>query len=280
MTGQRTRARCGIGTATVIAVAAGLLASPIGMGSAAAAVKCHERTVAAVRTPSALRLGGEYCQPSAQAAEAVVLLVPGVTHRHGRLALAPQPASRSFARALARAGYATVALNRLRGVKRSTKAQSATASAAPVSAADLTRAVQDLVARLRATGLQGKPADKIVVTGESVRSLAGMLTAAALKAIDGMVVTALKDRPDAAALKRAVEAVQQSLAPVTGAVAPSNLPGNAPYVVLQPPTPVVPVPAGANSLVDDLVSVLDAATSLDLPVVLTPTTWDVLGLTD
>lgn len=162
--------------------AAALLATGITLAphTASAAVSCQD-VVYPVRiglTPLVTTqetMSGRLCVPDG--AKTVQVLIPGGTYDRTYWDVGFEPSARSFTRAQNKAGFATLALDRL-GTGRSTKPLSAL-----ITASTQASAVHQVIGSL-------KPRfTKVIVAGHSIGSAMAMIEAGTYRDVDGVLVT-------------------------------------------------------------------------------------------
>lgn len=165
--------RVAVGVLTTLGVS--LAVAPV---PAQASVSCQE-----LNFPVALgKMFGKLCTPTG--AKAVQVLIPGGTYNSSYWDIGYTPEVRSYQVAMNKAGYATLAVDRL-GTGRSSKPLSAL-----VTATTQANAVHDVIQSLR-KGTLGPKFDKVIVGGHSIGSAMAMIEAGLHQDVDGVVVTGM-----------------------------------------------------------------------------------------
>lgn len=129
---------------------------------------------------------GTLCVP-AEGTSTVQVLIPGGTYNSSYWDIAYEPETRSFRKAMNRAGYATLALDRL-GTGRSSTPPS-------VLLTTISEAipVHQVIQKLR-SGELGPRFDKVILGGHSFGSGVAIIEAATFHDVDGVLITGLAHR--------------------------------------------------------------------------------------
>jgi pimeloyl-ACP methyl ester carboxylesterase len=128
---------------------------------------------------------GRLCAPGG--ATTVQVLIPGGTYNSSYWDIGFEPETRSYRLAMNKAGYATLALDRL-GTGRSSKPLSLL-----VTASAQAQAAHEIIQKLRA-GYQGVKFSKVIIGGHSIGSAMAMIEAGNYKDVDGVLVTGMTHR--------------------------------------------------------------------------------------
>jgi pimeloyl-ACP methyl ester carboxylesterase len=169
---NRIRRLCAITLLT-----AGACLTPI---PANAAVTCEDVRVPVGVLGTSQSMYGRLCTPTG--ATTVQVLIPGGTYNSSYWDIGYEPETRSYRLAMNRAGYATLAVDRL-GTGRSSKPLSAT-----VTATAQANAVHQVIKTL-------KPRfSKVIVGGHSIGSAMALIEAGLHHDVDGVLVTGLTHR--------------------------------------------------------------------------------------
>lgn len=171
--------------AAAFAVAgAGALLSPVPV---AAAASCADLEIPVTHLGLPQTMYGRLCTPAGDA-RTVHVLVPGGSYNSVYWDFTYTPETRSYRLAMNKAGYATLALDRL-GTGRSSKPLLITA----ITQAE---AVHGAIQAMR-TGAVGPRFDKVVLTGHSLGSAVAILEAGTYRDADGVVITGLAHKLNA-----------------------------------------------------------------------------------
>lgn len=139
------------------------------------------------------RIHGQFCQPPG-GSDAVQVLVAGVTYDHRYWDFEHEPATYSYRRAANAAGTATLAIDRL-GTGGSSRPPSTTLTAS--AQAD---AVHRAVTALRDGSATGHSFRSVLLGGHSLGSTIAIIEAATYRDVDGVMLTGIGHRFDAAQL--------------------------------------------------------------------------------
>lgn len=160
---------------TALLLAAGMCLAP---GTAGAAqITCDDVRVPVRTGLTTQSMYGRLCVP--QGATTLQVLVPGGTYNNAYWDIGFEPETRSYRLAMNRAGFATVAVDRL-GSGRSSKPLSAL-----VDVSTQARAVHAVIQSLRPRF------DKVVLVGHSIGSATTTTEAARYRDVDGVLITGL-----------------------------------------------------------------------------------------
>ncbi|WP_214409167.1 alpha/beta fold hydrolase [Sphaerisporangium fuscum] len=185
-------------TTAVLTVLASVAAAPA-QADASQAPRCQEVTVPVSLTsggPADQRIAGTLCLPRGGQPATVQLLIPGGTYTRSYWSTRPTTHTPSYVEAMTRAGYATLAIDRL-GTGRSSH-----------PASDRFRnethpqAVHELLRRLRDGRLGGHRFDRTILVGHSLGS--AIATKVAIDhpdAVDGVVLTGVATKQNDAAFE-------------------------------------------------------------------------------
>lgn len=146
---------------------------------------CDTRTVPVQVGLASWTVSGTYCRPAAGAPDSAFVLVPGASYNREYWDFQYQPETYSFARSLARNGYATFAIDRV-GTGQSSKPLSVALTAAAQSST-----VHQVISRLRGSGFDGHSFSRVLLAGHSLGSAISILESATYRDVDGLVVTGL-----------------------------------------------------------------------------------------
>jgi pimeloyl-ACP methyl ester carboxylesterase len=149
-------------------------------GQASAATTCEELRVPVTVAGTAQTMYGRLCAP--QGAKTVQVLIPGGTYNNSYWDISYTPETRSFRQAMNKAGYATLAVDRL-GTGNSSKPLSAL-----VTAGAQASAVHQVIQTLRPRF------SKVIVGGHSIGSAMAMIEAGTFHDVDGVLVTGMTHR--------------------------------------------------------------------------------------
>jgi pimeloyl-ACP methyl ester carboxylesterase len=165
--------------ATVVGAATVPLA---GTPAHATQISCRdlEVPVSVLGTPQTMF--GRLCAPVG--ARTVQVLVPGGTYNSSYWDIGYTPETRSFRLAMNRAGFATLAVDRL-GTGRSSKPLGPL-----VTASTQAGALHEVVRALR-TGTLGPRFDKVIIGGHSIGSAMAIIEAGTFHDVDGVLVTGM-----------------------------------------------------------------------------------------
>lgn len=161
--------------------AAGFLLAPV--ESHASETSCADLRFPVSIAGLAQTMSGTLCTP-AGGANTVQVLVPGGFYNGAYWDITVAPEIRSFRRAMNRAGYATLTVDRL-GTGHSSKPPSVLLTA--ITQAD---AVHQVVQSLR-SGAQGPRFGKVIVGGHSLGSAIAVIEAVTYRDVDGVLVTSM-----------------------------------------------------------------------------------------
>lgn len=159
---------------------AGICALPAPGPAGAAQIACEDLRVPVSVLGTPQTMSGRLCVPDG--ARAVQVLVPGGTYNGGYWDIAHTPEIRSFRLAMNRAGYATLAVDRL-GTGASSKPPSAM-----VTALTQAEALHRVVGALRPRF------EKVVLGGHSIGAAMAMIEAGNHRDVDGVLVTGMTHR--------------------------------------------------------------------------------------
>jgi pimeloyl-ACP methyl ester carboxylesterase len=174
--------------ALVVACVAALSVAGVVVPAHGAPLRCESRTVPVHVGSAAWTIGGTYCA-SRQTPDAVFVLVPGATYNRAYWDFPYQPKTYSFARAMAKRGYASFVIDRL-GTGDSSKPPSAV-----VNTSVQVEALHQLIESVRAGGFE-----TVIVGGHSLGSMIALVQAARYHDVDGLLVTGLTHKPVGEAL--------------------------------------------------------------------------------
>ncbi|GAA1580118.1 alpha/beta hydrolase [Actinomadura kijaniata] len=179
--------------------------APVPAAHAAAPARCQDVTVAvsmAPGEPADQRVAGTLCTPPGRRATTVQVLVPGGTYGQGYWSTRPAPGVPSYVESMNRAGYATLAIDRL-GAGRSSRP-----SSDRYRPQTHTGTVRQVLRELRAGRIGGRPFARVVLAGHSLGSAIAMRIAVDQpRAVDGLVLTGVASRQNDAAFAELEQAL-------------------------------------------------------------------------
>jgi pimeloyl-ACP methyl ester carboxylesterase len=166
-----------------VSLTAGLLTVPHAQADAAG---CQDMRFPVSVTGLAYTMSGTLCTP-ADGARTVQILIPGGFYNRSYWDIAVDPEVRSFRRAMNKAGYATLVVDRLG------TGQSSTPPSVLLTAITQAGAVHQVVQALRRGDL-GPRFDKVILGGHSLGSAIAVIEAATYRDVDGVLVTGMAHR--------------------------------------------------------------------------------------
>lgn len=169
--------------AAVLAGVAWVLVAPVPAQAAQTTCQDLHVPVSVLGTPQTM--SGRLCVP--EGARAIQVLVPGGTYNSTYWDIGYTPEIRSFRQAMNRAGFATLAVDRL-GTGRSSKPPGPL-----VTAGAQAGALHEVIRALR-TGARGPRFDKVILGGHSIGSAMVMIEAGTFHDVDGVLITGMTHR--------------------------------------------------------------------------------------
>jgi pimeloyl-ACP methyl ester carboxylesterase len=157
-------------------------------------VSCDGRTVPVDVLQSQMTVSGTWCRPTGGTANTIFVLVHGGTYNRSYWDFPYEPGTYSFARAMARSGYAAYAIDLLGTGKSSIPPSALVTSGVQASA------IHQVIGYLRQTGFDGASFDRVLLSSHSLGGLPVMIEAATYRDPDGVMITGLTHRPDAASV--------------------------------------------------------------------------------
>ncbi|RSM79976.1 alpha/beta hydrolase [Kibdelosporangium aridum] len=164
-------------------IGVGFLTSPMQAG---ASESCRDLNFPVTLTAVPQTMYGRLCVPTG-GANTVQVLIPGGTYNSSYWDIAYSPETRSYRRAMNKAGYATVALDRL-GTGRSSTPLSVLLTT--ITEADV---VHQVIQQLR-SGARGPQFSKVILAGHSFGSGMAIIEAATFHDVDAVLITGLAHR--------------------------------------------------------------------------------------
>jgi pimeloyl-ACP methyl ester carboxylesterase len=153
--------------------------------ASASAVTCTTTTVNIAVGLVPQTISGTYCRPRSRPSQTVFVLVPGATYNHLYWAFPYKPQTYDFARAMAVAGFAAYAIDRL-GTGDSSRPPSATLTGITQGVA-----VHQVIGYLRRTGFGAHRFKTVLLGGHSLGSAISIIEAATFKDVDGVLLTGI-----------------------------------------------------------------------------------------
>jgi pimeloyl-ACP methyl ester carboxylesterase len=179
--GQQRRLFRRLCVGAVVTVTVGLFVPPA-QAQPQDPASCQDLDIPVTVAGVPLTMYGRLCVPAG--ATTVQILVPGGTYNSTYWDISYTPETRSFRLAMNKAGYATLAVDRL-GTGRSSMPLSATLTATAQALA-----LHDVVTAMR-SGSLGPKFDKVVIGGHSIGSAMAMIEAGMFRDVDGVLITGM-----------------------------------------------------------------------------------------